>query len=365
MRPGSIGCSPPWPCGPASRRAWPRAVTHDRGRAASADGPRTAGSAVRAVRGRLARRRAARPTPTPCGRASCAPATCGSGSRSTWSPGGSTGRATFQRAVQRVAELARFPGTVGFKVADELGYHDGLNTQGAGARLPPCHPGRAGPGGAASTGARRRGGAGAGLPARPTTPPERRAPARPGATSPGASIDTVSTLPRGGLVDRLDLSVGLLSASDVPRPRPDPPPGRPHGLARRRRARVAATDPAAGPQGTGDGRRLDRHGRRGVARRGALRRRPAAVRRPRRRHLDLAAGVRRRHLQPARAGPPAEPALGRAAGPEAGRCAPVHARDSQHPVHGTRSAERTSTTSSPVPSTTCSSRPDRSERRTR
>ena len=33
------------------------------------------------------------------------------------------------RRRTRMAELARFPGTVGFKVADELGYHDGLTTK--------------------------------------------------------------------------------------------------------------------------------------------------------------------------------------------------------------------------------------------
>ncbi|WP_406830027.1 hypothetical protein ABEG17_13640 [Pedococcus sp. KACC 23699] len=38
------------------------------------------------------------------------------------------GPASFDRAVQRVALLSREPGTAGIKVADELGYHDGLST---------------------------------------------------------------------------------------------------------------------------------------------------------------------------------------------------------------------------------------------
>jgi hypothetical protein len=38
------------------------------------------------------------------------------------------GAASFRAAVNRVAALARLPGVAGIKVADELGYHDGLDS---------------------------------------------------------------------------------------------------------------------------------------------------------------------------------------------------------------------------------------------
>jgi hypothetical protein len=123
------------------------------------------------------------------------------------------GPTTFRRAVQRVAELARFPGTVGFKVADELGYHDGLSSQvqviaflratrAALTRVAPdaqvlvdavvpelgCLSGLDAAGAACAREVR--------------------------ATSPGATVDTVSSYLAAGLVDRLDLSGGLLTASD-------------------------------------------------------------------------------------------------------------------------------------------------------
>ncbi len=123
------------------------------------------------------------------------------------------GPTTFHRAVRRMAELAQSPGTVGFKVADELGYHDGLTskaqvlaflraTRSALARVAPqaqvlvdaVVP---------ELGCLRDDGSSGATCARNAR-----------ATSPGASIDTVSTYLAAGLVDRLDLSVGLLSASD-------------------------------------------------------------------------------------------------------------------------------------------------------
>ena len=122
------------------------------------------------------------------------------------------GPTTFQRAVRRVAELAHSPGTVGFKVADELGYHDGLTTQAqvltflratrtALTRVAPtaqvlvdavvpelgCLPGHDAAGATCAREAQ--------------------------ATSPGATVDTVSSYLAAGLVDRLDLSGGLLTAS--------------------------------------------------------------------------------------------------------------------------------------------------------
>ena len=38
------------------------------------------------------------------------------------------GPAAFDKAIARLGQLARVPGTVGFKVSDELGYRDGLTT---------------------------------------------------------------------------------------------------------------------------------------------------------------------------------------------------------------------------------------------
>jgi len=122
------------------------------------------------------------------------------------------GPSTFRQAVQRVAELAQSPGTVGFKVADELGYHDGLTTKAqvlAFLRATRTALARVAPRAQVLVDAvvpelgclRDHDAAGAAC--------AREA----GATSPGASIDTVSTYLADGLVDRLDLSARLLSAS--------------------------------------------------------------------------------------------------------------------------------------------------------
>jgi hypothetical protein len=40
------------------------------------------------------------------------------------------GKASFRAAVTRVAALARLPGVAGIKIADELGYNDGMNSAG-------------------------------------------------------------------------------------------------------------------------------------------------------------------------------------------------------------------------------------------
>jgi len=50
------------------------------------------------------------------------------GSRPTWSSAGRRERPHSALAVTRVAALARHPGVVGIKIADELGYHDGLDS---------------------------------------------------------------------------------------------------------------------------------------------------------------------------------------------------------------------------------------------
>ena len=116
-------------------------------------------------------------------------------------------------------------------------------------------------------------------------------PQQPAPRVPEQAIDTVSTYLRAGLVDRLDLSIGLLSASAY----------HDRGLTLARpTARSGATSTRSGwsamtwlqarkalaMDGGWTGTR-----RSGVAGRGASRRRPAGAWRQRRRHLDLAAGV--------------------------------------------------------------------------
>ncbi len=122
------------------------------------------------------------------------------------------GPAAFQAAVDRLALLARSPGTAGFKVADEIGYGDGLRTpddvlrflrdaHDALARVAPgkpllvdavvpdlgCLPWRGGPAAGCAQAAR--------------------------AKYPAATIDAVERYLRSGLVDDLDLSTGLLTES--------------------------------------------------------------------------------------------------------------------------------------------------------
>jgi hypothetical protein len=121
------------------------------------------------------------------------------------------GQASFDRAVTRLGTLARTPGVAGFKVADELGYGDGIgspaeatrfltDTRQALTRVAPgkpvlvdmvvpelgCLPWRGGDGCA------RR---------------ARRA-------YPAASIEAVTGYLRARLIDRLDLSTGLLTDSE-------------------------------------------------------------------------------------------------------------------------------------------------------
>jgi hypothetical protein len=122
------------------------------------------------------------------------------------------GPASFRTGVRRLAVLARSPGTVGFKVADELGYGDGLSSPGrvihflrdtrrALAKAAPgaevlvdavvpeigCLPWAGGPAATCAATARR--------------------------DHPAATIATTSRYLALGLVDRLDLSTGLLDGS--------------------------------------------------------------------------------------------------------------------------------------------------------
>lgn len=122
------------------------------------------------------------------------------------------GPAAFRAATDRLARLAHAPGTAGFKVADELGYGDGLGTPAevlrflrdaheALARVAPgkrllvdvvvpdlgCLPWRGGGADACTSDART--------------------------SYPAASVDAVGRYLRTGLVDDLDLSTGLLDPS--------------------------------------------------------------------------------------------------------------------------------------------------------
>lgn len=119
------------------------------------------------------------------------------------------GPAAFHTAIDRLAALARVPGTVGFKIADELGYGDGLDSPGqviqflraarrALSRSAPharllvdaivpeigCLPWLDSVGETCAAAARR--------------------------AYPGASLATTERYLRLGLVDDLDLSTGLL-----------------------------------------------------------------------------------------------------------------------------------------------------------
>jgi hypothetical protein len=121
------------------------------------------------------------------------------------------GPAAFRRTVDRLGRLARVPGVAGFKIADELGYHDGIDSadqalqfltaahQALQKAAPDaqvlvdmvvpelgCLPWVDAAGGTCAAGAR--------------------------ATSPATAISAVTRYLRAGLVDRLDLSTGLLDA---------------------------------------------------------------------------------------------------------------------------------------------------------
>ncbi len=66
-------------------------------------------------------------TPTPTWPASCTPAAWTSGSRPTSSRAGSRVPPRSRQGLDRLGQLAVVPGVKGFKVADELGYEDGLD----------------------------------------------------------------------------------------------------------------------------------------------------------------------------------------------------------------------------------------------
>ncbi|HEY3531228.1 MAG TPA: hypothetical protein VGK78_18945 [Nocardioides sp.] len=122
------------------------------------------------------------------------------------------GPAAFQTAVHRLGRLAKVPGVAGFKIADELGYHDGIESPDEALRfltaahralhavaphaqvlvdmvVPElgCLPWLDAAGDSCAVNAR--------------------------STSPAATVDAVTRYLRAGLIDRLDLSTGLLDAS--------------------------------------------------------------------------------------------------------------------------------------------------------
>ena len=269
------------------------------------------------------------------------------------------GPTMFQRAVQRMAELARFQDTVGFKVADELGYHDGLTTKAqvlAFLRATRSALARVAPRAEVlvdamvpELGCLRDYGSFGATCARNTR-----------ATSPGASIDTVSTYLRAGLVDRLDLSVGLLCVGLPCR-----------GLTLRQANCKAGRVDALGWSAMTwlqsrkalamDGGYRHAHTARGPWSFTSTYRSGAGAnavdiwtwRQP---YQGRTVSLLAPDLPPIRSG--------RCCWPGGSRGGPAHARDAQH-CQRERPGGRTSTTSSPASSTRCSSRPDRSERSTR
>jgi hypothetical protein len=122
------------------------------------------------------------------------------------------GESAFDKAVSRLGNLAQQPGTAGFKIADELGYGDGIDSaeqarqflvaaREALTRVAPgkqvlidvvvpelgCLPWHDAAGEACAVKARQK--------------------------DPGATVDSITGYLREHLVDRLDVSTGLLDAS--------------------------------------------------------------------------------------------------------------------------------------------------------
>lgn len=122
------------------------------------------------------------------------------------------GPQSFDTAVQRLARLGRVPGVVGFKVADELGYHDGITSAAqATSFLGAVHRalGRVAPHAQVlvdmvvpQLGC---------LPSLDATGATCAAAAA--ATAPAATVSAVTSYLETGWMDRLDLSTGLLDAT--------------------------------------------------------------------------------------------------------------------------------------------------------
>jgi hypothetical protein len=122
------------------------------------------------------------------------------------------GPPTFDKTVRRLARLGHVPGVVGFKIADELGYHDGISSPGqATAFLRAAHRALARVAPHAQVlidmvvpqlGC---------LPSLDVS--GRACAAAAAATAPAATVGAVTRYLRTGWVDRLDLSTGLLDGS--------------------------------------------------------------------------------------------------------------------------------------------------------
>lgn len=124
------------------------------------------------------------------------------------------GPAAFATAVDRLGVLARQPGTVGFKVADELGYHDDLTSPKVVLRFlrdVRRALGRVAPGKEVLVDA-----VVLELGCLPRAEEAEPCAARARAASPASSIDAVTSYLRAGLIDRLDLSTGLGTATQYP-----------------------------------------------------------------------------------------------------------------------------------------------------
>lgn len=119
------------------------------------------------------------------------------------------GPAEFRQTVNRLGRLARVPGVAGFKIADELGYHDGIESPAQGLRfLTAAHLAlqRVAP--------RTQVVVDMVVPELGCLPwldaAGRACAASAGRTAPAAGTAAVTRYLRAGLVDRLDLSTGLL-----------------------------------------------------------------------------------------------------------------------------------------------------------
>ena len=124
------------------------------------------------------------------------------------------GPASFSAAVQRLGVLAEQPGTMGFKVADEIGYNDGLSSpsQALNFLRDARHAlDRVAPGKEILVDA-----VVLELGCVPRTEDSAICARRARRSSPAASIDAVTAYLREGLVDRLDLSTGLGAATAYP-----------------------------------------------------------------------------------------------------------------------------------------------------
>lgn len=117
------------------------------------------------------------------------------------------GPRSFAAAVRRLGVLSRTPGTAGFKIADEIGYYDGLDSPAQALRflrdarlaLHRVAPGRPVLVDAVVLE----------LGCLPRTADNDACASRARRTAPAATIDAITTYLRAGLIDRLDLSTGL------------------------------------------------------------------------------------------------------------------------------------------------------------